>query len=248
MTYGKFAYLYDKLMQDVPYEFWVKLVVSSTEKYGLQGKKLLDLACGTGELTIRLAEIGYDVTGADLSVDMLTVAQQKAEEKGYKMFFVEQDMTQLEGLDSFDIIGIFCDSLNYLDSETDVIQTFQSVSKHLKQDGLFIFDVHSIYKMNSLFNNQTYAYSGEDISYIWQCYEGDYENSVEHELTFFELDSKTGRYNRYDEMHYQRTFPIRLYEDWLEEAGFQVLEVKGDFTTQPPVKESERIFIIAKKI
>ena len=64
------------------------------------------------------------------------------------------------------MIGIFCDSLNYLQTEQDVIRTFERVQQHLKQGGLFLFDVHSLYKMNALFIDQTYAYNGEEISYI----------------------------------------------------------------------------------
>ncbi|WP_071395835.1 class I SAM-dependent DNA methyltransferase [Bacillus tuaregi] len=247
MTYGKFAYLYDELMKDVPYEKWVGFINKQASMYGVKGKNLLDLACGTGELSIQLADNGYSVTGVDLSADMLAVAKEKAEEKGHSLLLIEQDMSELEGLDLYDIIGIFCDSLNYLQTENAVMQTFERVFQHLKPGGLFLFDVHSIYKMNHLFIDQTYAYNGEDVSYIWQCFVGEYPDSVEHELTFFHLDSRTNQYQRYDELHVQRTFSIEQYETWLSKAGFELLEISADFLDSKLNAESERIFFTARK-
>ncbi|MGP7819020.1 class I SAM-dependent DNA methyltransferase [Niallia sp. 01092] len=246
MTYGKFAYLYDKLMSDVPYDKWLELILQAKQDFGLTGNHLLDLACGTGELSIRLAEAGFQVTGVDLSEDMLSVAQGKTVDSGQTIFYLEQDMSSLEGLPLFDIIGIFCDSLNYLESEEAVLATFASVYQHLDENGLFIFDVHSLYKMNSLFINQTYALNDEDLSLIWQCYDGEYPNSVEHELTFFAL-GHDGKYNRYDELHFQRTFSVDQYKTWLAKSGFTVIKVAADFQEGEINAEAERIFFFCKK-
>ncbi|MBU8879463.1 methyltransferase domain-containing protein [Bacillus sp. FJAT-29790] len=248
MTYGKFAYLYDELMKDVPYDKWVELVTKLVTKYNVQGKRVLDLACGTGKLSIKLAEEGYDVTGVDLSADMLTVAQSKASSKGLDMQFYQQNMAELEGLGQFDLIGIFCDSLNYLESEPEVLATFRNVNDHLIKGGIFIFDVHSIYKIMQVFMNQTFTLNEEEISYIWHSYQGEFPNSVEHDLSFFVLDQNTGQYDRYDELHLQRTYPIEVYEAWLKEAGFEVLEVAADFEAVSPKAHSERIFFICRKI
>jgi len=247
MTYGKFAYLYDELMKDVPYEQWVQFINKQVDIYGIKGNKLLDLACGTGELSIQLAEEGFAVTGVDLSSDMLAVAREKADRSGHSVFLVEQDMSELEGFDEFDLIGIFCDSLNYLTTEMEIIHTFERVQAHLKQGGLFLFDVHSLYKISSLFKDQTYAYNGEEISYIWQCFEGEHPHSVEHELTFFQLDNQTHQYHRYDELHFQRTFPIKQYEKWLLDSGFELLAVTADFADTNPNEDSERIFFTSRK-
>lgn len=247
MSYGKFAYLYDQLMEDAPYDSWVELIIQKVEKFSVTGKKLLDLACGTGQLSIRLGKQGYDVTGVDLSGDMLAVAQVKAEQNGLRIPFYQQNMAELEGFGEFDIIGIFCDSLNYLETESEVKATFQRVHGHLKDDGLFIFDVHSIYKMMQIFMNQTFAENDEEISYIWHSYQGEYPNSVEHELSFFVLEEATGKYDRYDELHFQRTYPVESYEGWLRECGFELLEVSADFEDAAPGSQAERIFFICRK-
>ncbi len=247
MSYEQFAYLYDELMKDVPYDKWVEIIEQKAAEYHVAGKKLLDLACGTGELSVRLAGSGYDVTGVDLSEDMLSVAKGKSDEQSLPIQYFQQNMAELEGLGLFDIIGIFCDSLNYLQNEEDVKRTFEGVFTHLKDDGLFIADVHSVYKMAHIFMNQTFALNEEEISYIWESFEGEHPHSVEHELTFFALDEATGKYDRYDELHFQRTYPVEQYRTWLNQAGFEVLDVLADFSDTPPQDDSERIFFICRK-
>ncbi|MFC4320851.1 class I SAM-dependent DNA methyltransferase [Litchfieldia salsa] len=247
MSYERFAYLYDRLMEDVPYEKWLDFLQKKIEQYSHRKMDIiLDLACGTGEISVPLSQLGFQVVAIDLSDDMLSVANEKAAEANQQIMFYQQNMTELEGLPQFDVIVIFCDSLNYLSTSEEVIKTFQHVKKYLKEDGLFLFDVHSIYKMNHLFLNQTYVGTEDDVSFIWNCFPGSAEHSVEHELSFFVLDEETSMYERFDEVHYQRTFPIEEYEKWLTDLGFEVLEINGDFD-QHVTNESERIFYTAKK-
>ncbi|MGG3563791.1 class I SAM-dependent methyltransferase [Neobacillus rhizosphaerae] len=247
MSYEQFAYLYDELMKDAPYDEWVRFVKERLAKYDVSGGRLLDLACGTGELSIRFADEGFQVTGIDLSSDMLAVAQAKAEKKGVRIPFFEQNMLDLDGQGQFDVIGIFCDSLNYLQTEEEVKETFSSVFQHVNHDGLFIFDVHSTFKISHGFIDQTFALNDERLSYIWNSFSGEHEHSVEHDLSFFVLDEQSGKYDRYDEFHYQRTYPVELYSNWLHDAGFELLEVCADFEPKSPESHSERIFFVARK-
>lgn len=245
MSYQHFALLYDELMMDAPYEDWLQFITKNIAKYGNGGKRLLDLGCGTGTLSIPLAVQGYNVTGIDLSEEMLAIAHAKSMEASVQIAFFQQDMKELGGFDPFDVIGVFCDSLNYLRSEQDVKLTFRKIYDQLRPGGLLLFDVHSIYKMNSIFIDQTYSSNDEDISYIWNCFAGEQPHSVEHELTFFVKDHDA--YYRYDEVHYQQTFPVDYYQQWLEKAGFELLEISADFTEERPTERSERIFFTLKK-
>ncbi|WP_078545516.1 class I SAM-dependent DNA methyltransferase [Litchfieldia alkalitelluris] len=247
MSYGRFAYVYDRLMDDVPYHLWLQFLQTQMKKYSnREMKTILDLACGTGEISVPLAEHGYEVVGIDLSDDMLAVANAKAQAANQNITFLQQDMSELQGLGTFDMIVIFCDSLNYLPSSEDVIKTFKHIHTYLKEDGLFFFDVHSVYKMDELFIDQTYAVTDEEVSYIWNCFPGESEHSVEHELSFFVRDEGTSLYERFDETHYQRTYDVYQYKTWLEELGFEILEINGDFD-QPVSEQSERIFFSIKK-
>ncbi|PHA00960.1 SAM-dependent methyltransferase [Bacillus pseudomycoides] len=247
MRYEQFALLYDELMNDVPYEKWVEFTEHSLAQIGKTDAKILDVACGTGNVTLPLVKKGYDVTGVDLSEEMLTIAQQKLCEEGHFIPFYQQDMRELDVPGEFDCVTIFCDSLNYVLQEEGVQETFRRVYHHLHQDGLFLFDVHSLYKIHHVFQNETYTVNEEEISLIWNCFTGEETNSVEHDLTFFVRDEEEDVYHRFDELHMQRTYPVEELTKWLEEAGFTVLRVTGDFERIEVTEQTERIFFVAKK-
>ena len=247
MSYGRFAYVYDFLMSEVPYDKWINLFISKKEQYNINGSKVLDVACGTGEFSVRLAQKGYTVTGIDLSDEMLAIAKAKADQYGVTIPFYQQNMIELDTGNQYDSIVIFCDSLNYLHSETDVQSTFQRVYEQLQPGGLFMFDVHSVFKMEHVFAGQTFADVQDEVSYIWNSFEGTEPFSVEHELTFFVKEEESDLYDRFDEDHYQRTYDVETYIAWLKEAGFTVKEILADLEDQEPAEDSERILFVAIK-
>ncbi|WP_050615839.1 class I SAM-dependent DNA methyltransferase [Bacillus testis] len=246
MSYERFASVYDILMEDVPYDRWIALFVEEMGKTGMVGKKVLDVACGTGEFTIRLAQRGFDVSGVDLSEDMLSIARDKAEQQKLNLPFYHQDMTELDTGEVYDGVVIFCDSLNYLRNEEETKKTFAAVYEHLHEGGLFLFDVHSVYKIHQIFADATFADAGEEVSYIWNSFLGEEPNSIEHELTFF-VENDSGLYERFEEDHYQRTYPVEDYLGWLKQAGFSIKRLVGDLGDSEPGPTSERILFVAVK-
>ena len=246
MIYKGFSGVYDTLMAHAPYDQWVEWIENTLSAYGKDVVRILDLACGTGEMSVRLAEKGYDVTGVDISEDMLAQAQQKAAGRQLPIRFFQQDMRDLSGHDQkFDAVVICCDSLNYLKDEKDVLDTFKSVFSLLKDDGLLLFDVHSVYKMDDVFPGSTYADQDEEISVIWQSFPGEAVHSVVHDLTFFVENG--GVYERFDETHEQRTFETEEYTRFLRASGFDVQQITADFSDRKPAPDTERHFYAAKK-
>ncbi|MED1438684.1 class I SAM-dependent methyltransferase [Aeribacillus composti] len=245
LIYKHFASVYDRLMKDVPYDEWAQFLHQAIQRYGNGGNRVLDLACGTGEISYRMAELGYELTGVDLSGEMLAVAQEKMMKKGFDALFIEQDMRELKGYKPFDAVLLNCDSINYLLKEEDVVKTFQAVYDHLNRNGLFLFDAHSVHKMEKIFKHAVFADNDEDVSYIWKCFDGEYPNSVIHELTFF-VNNGTD-YVRLDEDHYQRTFSISEYRYMLEKCGFTIVDITDGIFQSPDIEQAERIFYIAKK-
>lgn len=246
MNYEKFAYLYDELMSDAPYEQWVSFVLKIIKQTGITDRKLLDVGCGTGNTAIPLSEHGFEVTAVDLSDEMLIVAKEKSDAKGVNIRYFQQDMKELGGLGYFDVVISLCDSINYLSNEDEVETTFRRIYNHLNNNGIFVFDVHSIYKINEIFTGNTFADSGEEVAYIWECFRGDWDYSVEHELSFF-IKNSADLYERFDELHKQRTYPIKFYKQALERAGFRLEQVTGDFSVDTLAEDSQRWFFVAKK-
>lgn len=243
MSYQRFANIYDVLMEDAPYDEWLQFTKEKLASH--QKPQILDVGCGTGEFILYLKKAGYDVTGVDLSENMLAIAHDKITAQGLSVRLFEQDMRSLENIGTFDVVTVFCDSLNYLQTEADVQKSLREFYSVLQPGGQLLFDVHSIFKMESIFKEQTFTYNSEELAYIWQSFEGDHPFSVEHELTFFVVE-ENGLYRKFQEWHEQRTFPIEDYERWLKDAGFTNITIEADFSKKV-TETSERIFFTAKK-
>lgn len=244
MSYGKFATIYDELMKEAPYDDWVSLVTRITKDNQMKAPKLIDLGCGTGEISVRLAKQDYQVTGVDLSDEMLSIASQKANESNQQIQFVQQDLRTLESNTKYDMALCFCDVLNYITEEQDINQVFSRVNDMLTEDGLFLFDVHSIGYMDYLLSNQTFAQVSDDISYIWFCSNGQHGELI-YDLTFFVKENSD--YKRFDEQHVQKTYPIDRYKQWIENNGFELIKVYGDFTKEDLEEDIDRVFFVCKK-
>ncbi|MBM7589905.1 class I SAM-dependent DNA methyltransferase [Brevibacillus fulvus] len=244
MAYQHLAAVYDKLMQDTPYEQWLEWLEHFFAEHG-RPKTIIDLGCGTGKIAIPLAKQGYSVTGVDLSAEMLAMAYANMRQAHVEVALVEQDMRELD-LFVADTVISFCDSLSYLVEEDEVQATFQQVYRHLRPGGCFLFDVHSPYKILHVFANNTFTLLEDEVSYIWQCFCDPLRLEVEHELTFF-LQQPNGLYQRVEEDHRQRAYqPIQMLK-WLKDAGFSDISVTADFQPLPPQQQSERLFYIARK-
>ncbi|AYX89983.1 class I SAM-dependent DNA methyltransferase [Staphylococcus cohnii] len=238
--YEEMSYYYDQLTLDQPYESWLDIV----NYYAKNKSTILDIGCGTGSFTSKLNDFD-NITGMDLSVDMLSIAMQKSSEVNW----IEGDMTEFDLNQQYDAITIFCDSLNYLTEYGDVLSTFQQVYHHLElNEGVFMFDVHTEHKMNTLFNNQSYIDETENVFLAWEAIRGEEPLSVWHDMTFF-IKQSDNLYKRFDESHYQRTYSKEVYTKMLESCGFKHITtfVDFEFENQNDNQDGERLFFIVKK-
>ncbi|MCD8919327.1 class I SAM-dependent DNA methyltransferase [Staphylococcus gallinarum] len=238
VQYEEMSLFYDQLTLDQPYDAWLDIV----QTHAKDNASILDIGCGTGSFTSLLSTYN-DVTGMDLSVDMLAMASQKSTHVNW----LEGDMTDFDFNRQFDVITIFCDSLNYLQDQDDVIATFQHVNKHLMADGVLMFDVHTTHKMDTLFNNQSYIDESEDIYLGWEAVQGEEKHSVWHDMSFF-IKKENGQYERFNESHYQRTYSKNEYIDMLKQTGFTKIKTFVDFDINNKDDENgHRLFFIVKK-
>lgn len=230
MSYRQMANLYDQLMAHAPYDEWVNFTEEIIKDADLEGKRIVDLGCGTGEIAIQLADKGYELTGVDYSSDMLTIANQKAADQKLDIQWLQQDLRELEGLTNFDVAISYCDVMNYITDADDITKSVKNVYDSLRPGGIFIFDVHHLEYINENYIGQTFAEVEDEVSYIWHCTAGDLPGEMYHDLTFFYLQDD--KYERFDEQHHQKTHEINFYKNILKEKGFENIKVYADFSTK----------------
>lgn len=245
--YSDFAFIYDELMNDVDYNGWIKYIEEIIEKENVKVQNILELACGTGNLTIPLTKKNYDIAGIDISDQMLNVAREKAEKEGVELVLLQQDIAELDfDVTNLDCILCACDGFNYITYDDDLENVFAKSHELLKDGGLFIFDISSHYKLSTILGNNMHGENRDDISYLWQNYFDDEQNLIEMELAFFVKDAN-GKFDKFEEVHQQRAYTEDEIIESLQISGFTDIKVYGDFTFEKPKKDSERIFFICKK-
>lgn len=242
-SYQAFAAFYDELMEDARYSERCGYLLKLLERHGHPAGLTLDLACGTGSLTIELAKRGVDVYGADGSVDMLSEAMQKSMEEGLQILFLNQRMEELDLYGTIDTCFCTLDSLNHITDIEALRRAFDRVGLFMNPDGLFVFDVNTVYKHREVLGNNAFILENDRVFCAWQNTLTD-NNTVAIDLDFFEEDN--GVYNRYSESFCERAYTDGELSMLLEEAGFAVEAVYGDMTFEPPAPDEQRSVYVAR--
>ena len=248
-SYETFAKVYDTFMSNVPYDKWMKYILKIWQKFDIEPKLILDLACGTGNMSFRLAEAGYETIGIDLSEDMLEEAMEKNAELSpdkKPVLYLNQDMREFELYGTVDCVLCLCDSINYITEETDLLHVFRLVNNYLEPGGLFIFDINTVYKFKNILADNSYGQTTETAAYTWENYY-DEEESINEFYTNFFIENPDGTYDRYEEYHYERGYTVEKIKQLLGKAGLILEAVFDDNTFDAPKDTSERIYFIARE-
>lgn len=243
--YKDFSKLYDQLMNDIDYKKWFNYIEEIFEKYKIEGKTILEMACGTGSLAYYFAEKDYRLTCFDISNEMLSIAQNKLSTfRNVKI--LNQNMIDFKFKEKYDCILATCDSINYIIEDRELISLFENVYNHLKEGGLFIFDINSQYKLKNIIGNNTFFEDQGHIFYIWDNDFQEKENIANFYLTFFHMDSD-GKYERADEHHRERAYSIEEISNFLNLAKFNQIDIYDAFSFSKAKDDSERINFVVKK-
>jgi Methylase involved in ubiquinone/menaquinone biosynthesis len=245
-AYRDFASVYDMFMDNIDYTAWSDYIVELLNKYGITDGQILELGCGTGTITELLANKGYEMIGLDNSSEMLSVATDKKSESGHDILYILQDMSEFELHRSVNAIISVCDSMNYILEENDLLKVFKQVNEYLDIDGVFIFDLNTIYKYEKMLGDNTFAENREDGSFIWENFYDEGTQINEYDLTLF-IANEDGSYQKSEEVHSQRAYAIWQIKDLLKRVGLETVKVYDAFTFEEPKDDSERIYIIARK-
>lgn len=237
--YTGFAELYDELMKDVKYSQWAGFYAQLMNAYGIRGGKVCECACGTGSLTIPLHRLGFQMTGVDLSQEMLLIASNKARREGVSIPFVNQDMRALRLHRAMDAVLATCDGVNYLLNDEDVLQFFQAAYKVLRPGGGLFFDVSTPYKLQNALGNQMIVEDTERITYLWQNNFNERTQIVDMHLCFF-VQQQDGSYRRIDEEQKQKAHSAQTLTKLLCQAGFDRVAVYGNGRMDAPRADEQR--------
>ena len=244
--YQNFAYVYDKFMNNIAYKEWSDYLIQLFHEYSIPSGRLVDLGCGTGTLTLRMAKAGSRLTGVDNAADMLTIAADKLSGYSNEVTLIHQNMCELELDALYDGFYCICDSLNYLLSSTEIYCTFCGIKQHLKKNGIFIFDLKTPYFFEEILGDATFCDHQRDCSYTWENNYFKEERINQYELTIFAREPEHSLFERFFETHHQRAYDLQEMIDLLFQAGLEYVTAYNAFTRQPPSPESERIYIIAR--
>ncbi len=241
--YGSFAQVYDSLTENVPYDGIAAFYDGKIKKYRSgEGNFLADAGCGTGNLTVRMAALGYDVIGADASPEMLSQAVNKPHDG---VQYICQPMTELELYGEADVIISTLDSVNHL-SGGEISDFFGAAALNLRKGGLLLFDVNTVYKHEKILADNVFVYDIDGIYCVWQNEYSPEDFGAEISLNIF-VEGDDGLYERMEESFRETALPQEELERLLTAAGFEVLEVCEYLTDKKPAEDSDKLMFCARK-
>ena len=232
-------------MEDVDYNSWCEYIEKMFELYGIRPRRILDTACGTGNITIPLSASGYELCGLDLSASMLSLAESKARASKQKIQFLNQNMINMNLREKYQAVLCMCDGVNYILEEEELRRYFAAVYKYLEKNGVFIFDISSYNKIRNILGNNTFHEEKNNKHYIWNNNFDEESDTIELELIFFVPQGEL--YRKFEEHHIQRAYKQEYLSGLLAEAGFEQIRAFEAFQFRSPDNDSERIFFTATK-
>ncbi len=244
--YTAFASVYDRLMADVDYKTWARFYHTLMERYGIARGKVCECACGTGSLTIALSQLGYQMTGVDISPDMLFEASQKARKSGAMIPFVKQDMRALHLHRSMDAVLCTNDGLNYLRDASELTDFFRAAFLSVREGGGLFMDVSTPYKLEHILGNHFIGDETPEIAYLWQNRFNRAQQYVDLNMAIF-VRQKDETYLRIGECQRQYAHSAALITQLLQAVGFTDVRLFADKKLRPPEERELRWFIGARK-
>ena len=244
--YVSLARFYDKLNAHVDYDKWAAFLDRAIKKYGVKKDGIiLDLGCGTGNITLPLSKLGYSMIGADISPDMLNIARDKAYDTGCSdILWLCQDMRSFELYGTVDAVVSCLDCVNYLTGKEGLAKCFKLVRNYLNPGGVFVFDVNTPHKFKNVFGQNDIILESDGVYCGWRNYYDAKSGLCDFELSVFEAD-KNGRYIRYDEHQRERCYSMLSLKNAVESAGMKLEGVFGGFDFSPASDTDERWFFVA---
>lgn len=247
ISYEYLALVYDRLMEDVDYKQWTDFLVELLARSGKLPTHILELGCGTGNITRELLARGYEVVGIDRSAEMLEYAREKTASYGDRIILIEQDITELDfEVYEIDTVIAVNDTFNYISDIGALERLLRYLHPRLKQGGQLVFDISSEYKLAHVLGEQTYGESFDEMAYLWENHYDPAQRQVYMNINIFAAEG--AHYVRYQEEHVQRAYSADEIIALLARIGYRNIEVYADFSlVQPVAADAERLFFSCVK-
>ena len=243
-AYHALAASYDRLTNDVDYQATVDFYMEILKREGVSPRTCVDLACGTGSVTEILARMGMEVTGVDMSEEMLTQALGKVMDLEQPPRFVCQKLQELRLPRGVDLAVCALDSLDYVTNPADCAEAIRRVYKALNPGGVFIFDVNTPEKLMAM-DGQVFLDEDDDVYCVWRG-EFDRETNIcSYGMDLFQRQGKV--WHRSFEEHREYAYSIEQLRSYLKAAGFTKIEVYADREFCAPREGEQRIWFKARK-
>lgn len=243
-AYEALAASYDRLTNDVDYGTTVAFYREILAQEGLRPRTAVDLACGTGTVSILLAQQGLRVIGVDMSEEMLTVAQQKAGDMDNPPRFVCQHLQKLVLPRGVDLAVCALDSLDYITDPNDCAEAIRRVYRALNPGGILIFDVNTPEKLRAM-DGQVFLDEDDDVYCVWRGEFDEKTNICSYGMDLFQRQGRLWR--RSFEEHREYAYSAQQLTGYLKDAGFTNIRVYGDRRLEPPRSGEQRIYFKARK-
>ena len=243
--YDKIAPFYAALNKDVPYLKMAEHIKKVMGKHGItEGNTLLDLGCGSGNLTLPLYRLGFDMIGVDASEEMLSEA--RMQEGAEKILWLCQDATELDLYGTVKGAVSSLDTVNHITEKEELAAVFSLVHTFLEPNGVFTFDINSPYKFSTVYGENAYILENKNAFCAWQNSYDEKSGLCDFFVTVFEKNGKG--YLRYDTYAAERAYALSEIESLLENAGFRLLSVTDGYSDKPIKTDSLRLVITAMAI
>ena len=246
-AFAEIAPYYDRLMRDVPYRMWVRYLHELIARHPVHVRRVLDLACGTGNVAEILARMGYEVTGVDIAPAMIAQARAKAAKRNLDIAYHVMDAAEMHvpGV-HFDLCICLFDSLNYILDPDRMRRAVRRVYEHLRPNGLFAFDVNSVFALENGFFDQQDLNTRERLRYVWRSeYDSSTRRCTVRMRFFWRGDDDVD--HEFNETHVQHAYEESELRDALTRAGFVDVEAFHAYTTRPVRAATDRIFFLARR-
>ncbi|HID93382.1 MAG TPA: class I SAM-dependent methyltransferase [bacterium (Candidatus Stahlbacteria)] len=241
LPFQKLAPVYDELMGSIFYDKMLPYFELLIKKYRIEGKKMLELACGTGTCSIYFAKHGYNVKGLDVSTSMLEIARKKASREGVNIEFVKADMRNFNFDETFDLVVCLFDSINYILKKEELENCFNNTYNVLKEGGYFLFDINTIHGLREVWNNKVEICKINDGSSVWKT-----RWEEKSKIAYLTISVKC-KNNSFKELHLERGYTKDELVLGLRNQGFTTINVLDCFSFRKGIDKSVRWMVIARK-